>query len=122
MVRIHYRDDPGTTLGCENHEWTEGPSCVILYTADTCIFCPAAKATLEEMLDRCGMSKGFIREVDCDKEQVSDVSALPTIDICGQIIVGLPDEDSLRDALWMLRINPCYYENHPSVIPRPSEV
>ena len=51
------------------------------------------------MLDKCGMSKGFIREVDCDKEQVSDVSALPTIEICGQTIVGLPDEDSLRDAL-----------------------
>ena len=64
---------------------------------------------------------GSIREVDCDKEQVTSVSALPTIDICGQTIVGLPDEDRLRDALWMLRVNPCYYVNHASA-PRPAEV
>ena len=122
MVRIHDRDDPGRKLGCEIHHWTKGPSCIIFYTADSCIFCPAAKATLEMMLDRCGMSKGFIREVDCDREKVDDVHALPTIEICGQNIVGIPDEDSLREALWMLRINPCYYEKHPSVVPRPTEV
>ena len=121
MVRIHDRDDPGTTLGCEIHEWTKGPSCIILYTADTCIFCPAAKDSLKEMLVKCGLSKDFICEVDCDKEQVTSVSALPTIDICGQTIVGLPDEDRLRDALWMLRVNPCYYVNHASA-PRPAEV
>ncbi|TET07948.1 MAG: hypothetical protein E3J86_11675 [Candidatus Thorarchaeota archaeon] len=120
-MRIQDRDDPGRELGCEMHKWTDGPSCVILYTADSCIFCPAAKETLQAMLEKCGLTKGFIREVDCGLGSISNVSALPTIDICGKTIVGLPDEDDLRDALWMLRVNPCYYENHPSVIPRHTE-
>lgn len=65
---------------------------------------------LEERLKAHELSVDSIREVDCDTEYAGDVTALPTIQICGQTIVGLPEEDMLDQALWMLRVNPCFTE------------
>ncbi len=61
-----------------------------------------------ERLEAHELSMDLVHEVDCDTEDVGDVTALPTIQICGQTIVGLPEKDMLDQALWMLRVNPCF--------------
>jgi len=66
---------------------------------------------LEKKLQEHELPVESIHVVDCDREEVSDVTALPTIHICGQAISGLPEEDMLDQALWMLRINHCFYRN-----------
>lgn len=54
---------------------------------------------LEERLKAHELSVDSIHEVDCGSEEVGDITALPTIQICGQSIVGLPEEDMLNQAL-----------------------
>jgi hypothetical protein len=66
---------------------------------------------LEEMLQVHELPVESIREVDCDREDMKDVQAIPTIQICGQTIVGLPEDDMLEQALWLLRVNTCFIEN-----------
>ncbi len=110
MVRIRNRDHPGRPLGCDQFSLKDGPACVLFFTNSDCVFCPAARKMLEERLEAHELSVDSIREVDCDIENVSDVTALPTIQICGQNIVGIPDEDMLDQALWLLRVNPCFHE------------
>ncbi len=63
---------------------------------------------LEEQLKAHELPFDSIREVDCDTEEVRNVTALPTIQFCKQTIVGLLEEDMLDRALWMLRVNPCF--------------
>ncbi len=109
MVRIKEGQHPDRELGCEYAKWMDGPACIRFYTNSHCIFCPAAREMLEENLRAHELSVDSIHEVNCDTEGVSEVTALPTIQICGQTIVGLPEEDMLNQALWMLRSSPCFY-------------
>ena len=111
MVRIQEGEHPGRPLGCDQFSLKDGPACVLLYTNSNCIFGPAARKMLEEQLRTHELPADSICEVDCDKEDVRDITVLPTIQICGQTIVGLPEEDVLDQALWLLRVNPCFYES-----------
>ena len=108
MVRIKQQEHPGRPLGCDQFSLKDGPACILFYTNSHCIFCPAARELLEESLKAHELSVDSIREVDCDIEDAGDVTALPTIQICGQTIVGLPEEDILDQALWKLRVQPCF--------------
>ena len=110
MVRIQQHAHPGRELGCKQFQWKDGPACILLYTNSDCIFCPGARELLEERLQAHELSVDSTREVDCDTEDVREVTALPTIQICGQTIVGLPEEDKLDQALWMLGVNPCFID------------
>ena len=65
---------------------------------------------LEERLEAHELPVDSICEVDCDTEDVREITTLPTIKICGQIIIGLPEEDTLDQALWKLRVNPCFID------------
>ena len=110
-MRIREGEYPSRPLGCDQFSLKDGPACVLFYTNSHCIFCPAARKILEERLEAHELPVDTIREVDCDTEDVGDITALPTIQICGQTIIGLPEEDMLDQALWKLRVNPCYYKN-----------
>ena len=110
MVRIREGQQSGRPLGCDQFNLKDGSACVLLYTNSDCIFCPAARKILEERLEVHELPVDSIREVDCDTEDVRDITALPTIQICGQTIVGLPEEDMVDQALWILRVNPCFYQ------------
>jgi len=109
MVKIKQMEHPGRPLGCEQFSLKDGPACVLFFTNSDCIFCPAARKMLEERLSAHELSINSIREVDCDKEDVREITTLPTIQICGHTIVGLPEEDMLDQALWMLRSSSCFY-------------
>ncbi len=108
MVRIKQREHPGRPLGCDQFSLKDGVVCVLFYTNSDCIFCPAARKMLEERLKAHELPVDSIREVDCDTEDVSNITALPTIQICKQTIVGLPSDDLLDQALWRLRVKPCF--------------
>ncbi len=110
MVRIKEGQHPGRDLGCDQFSLKDGPACIRFYTNSHCIFCPAARELLEDMLRVHELSVESIHEVDCGTEEVRDITALPTIQICGQTIVGLPEEIMLDQALWILRVNPCFYQ------------
>ena len=110
MVRIKEGQHPGRELGCDQFSLKDGPACVLFYTNSKCIFCPTAKVLLEERLRAHYLLLDSIHEVDCDKDGPAlDVTALPTIDICGKRIVGIPEEDRLDIALWKLRVTPCFH-------------
>jgi len=108
MVRIREGEHPGTQLGCEYAHWLEGPACIRFYTNYQCIFCPAAREMLEELMREHELSVELIHEIDCDRERAMDVKSLPTIKICGHTIEGVPSEDVLEQALWKLRVNHCF--------------
>lgn len=110
MVKIQQGEHPRRPLGCDRFSLKDGPVCVLFFTNSHCIFCPAARKMLEEQLEVHELPVDSIREVDCDTADVSDITAIPTIQICGQTIVGLPEEDILDQALWMLRANSCCQE------------
>ena len=110
MVRVKEGQHPGRPLGCEYAKWIDGPACIRFYTNSHCIFCPAAREMLEDMLKVHELSVDSIHKVVCGIEDVGEVTALPTIEICEQTIVGIPEEDMLDQALWMLRVNPCFHE------------
>ncbi|MFW9844546.1 MAG: glutaredoxin family protein [Candidatus Thorarchaeota archaeon] len=111
MVMSKHRKHSGSPLGCERFNLRDGTTCVLIYTNSHCVFCPAARQMLEERLKIHELPVDSIHEVDCDLEDVSDITALPTIQVCGIVLTGLPEEDMLDRALWLLRLNPCYFEN-----------
>ncbi len=110
MVRDREKYPSSRQSGCRH----KLPTCILIYATSQCIFCPAAKEIVEGVLEVHGLPVDTIRKVDCDTEDVRDITALPTIQICEQIIIGLPEEDTLDRALWKLRVNPCFYENSES--------
>ncbi len=63
------------------------------------------------MVKEHGLPVNSIQEIDCDSEIAREVTSVPTIQICEQTIVGLPEEDTLDRALWKLRVNQCFHEN-----------
>jgi hypothetical protein len=108
MVRIQEGEHPGTPLCCPHAHWLEGSACIRFYTNEQCIFCPAAREMLEEVLKEHDLSAELIHEIDCDRNRVKNVNGLPTIRICDQTIEGIPTDDMLEQAIWRLRIHPCF--------------
>ncbi|MBY8998962.1 MAG: hypothetical protein KGD60_14640, partial [Candidatus Thorarchaeota archaeon] len=79
-------------------------SCIIMYTSEFCVFCDAAAEILTEALTNFGISKTVIREVDVEAEdecgcRTDDVTMLPTIKVCDQHLTGLPEEQTMKDAV-----------------------
>lgn len=90
-------------------------SCIILYTSEFCVFCEAAEEILIEALMNFGVSKTAIREVDVETEdecgcRTDDVTMLPTIKVCDQFLTGLPEEQSMRDAVMQAIMKDCFCE------------
>jgi hypothetical protein len=90
-------------------------SCIILYTSEFCVFCGAAEEILIEALTNFGVSKTVIRQVDVETEdecgcRTDDVTVLPTIKVCDKHITGLPEEQSMRDAVMQAIMKDCFCE------------
>ena len=77
MVRIKEGEHPGRELGCEYAKWMDCPACIRFYTNSHCIFCPAAREMLEEILREHELTVELIHEIDCDLEDTGDASLLP---------------------------------------------
>jgi hypothetical protein len=90
-------------------------SCIIVYTSEFCVFCDAAEEILIEALTSFGVSKSAIREVDVESEddcgcRTDDVTMLPTIKVCDQHLLGLPEEQSMHDAVMLAIMKECFCE------------
>ncbi len=86
--------------------------CVTFYSGESCFFCKPTKGMLRDMLSQFDVSFSCVSEIDVDKvdriTESENIFVLPTIKICGQTIVGLPDEGTLRDALVVALMNDCF--------------
>ncbi|TET11822.1 MAG: hypothetical protein E3J86_01790 [Candidatus Thorarchaeota archaeon] len=90
-------------------------SCIVLYTSKYCVFCDAAEEILGEALSNFGVPKTAIREVDVETEEecgcrTDDVTMLPTIKVCDKQLTGLPEEQSMRDAVMQAIMKDCFCE------------
>ncbi|MHA1949438.1 MAG: glutaredoxin family protein [Candidatus Thorarchaeota archaeon] len=90
-------------------------SCITVYTSEFCVFCDAAEEILMEALTNFGVSKTAFREVDVETEpecgcRTDDVTMLPTIKVCDQHILGLPEEQSMKDAVMQAVMKDCFCE------------
>lgn len=86
-----------------------------MYTSEFCVFCDAAEEILVEALTDFGVSKAAIREVDVDDAdacgcRTDDVTMLPTIKVCNQHLTGLPEEQSMKDAVMQAIMKDCFCE------------
>ncbi|MFW9962772.1 MAG: glutaredoxin family protein [Candidatus Sifarchaeia archaeon] len=90
-------------------------SCIIVYTSEFCVFCEAAEEILIEALTNFGVPITAIREVDVETEsecgcRTDDVTMLPTIKVCDQHITGIPEEQSMKDAVMQAIMKECFCE------------
>ena len=91
--------------------------CIVLYKGEACIFCDAALETLNSIVEEFGLPHNSVCALDAD-EFCDDLSpgypgpmGLPTIRVCREILVGLPDPDSARGAIMHAALRECFLEN-----------
>ena len=86
--------------------------CVVFYKGSHCAFCAPANEILRDALRQFGISEEVIHEVDVgtNDEIARDegIVALPTIEICSECLVGLPQEGSIRDAMVKALMQECF--------------
>lgn len=89
-------------------------SCIIFYKGDHCMFCEPTNEVLKESLLQFGLSESSVFKIDVGEyENVArdaGVVGLPTIKICDEVLIGLPDEGSIRDALVNAMMRDCFCE------------
>ena len=90
-------------------------SCIIMYTSEFCVFCDAAEEILVDALTNFGVSRTAIREVDVESAdecgcRTDDVTMLPTIKVCDKHLTGLPEAQSMQDAVMQAIMKECFCE------------
>ncbi|MGQ4912647.1 MAG: hypothetical protein ACP6KW_10800 [Candidatus Thorarchaeota archaeon] len=90
-------------------------SCVILYKGDFCLFCDAASEILANSLQEYGVSESALMEVDVDDAEAcgcntDGITMLPTIKICDVKLTGLPEQQSVNDAVIRAIMKDCFVE------------
>ena len=90
--------------------------CIILYKGDECIFCEAALETLSSIVSEFGLPASVVSALDAT-QCCDDLSpgypgpmGLPTIRICQEVLVGLPDPDTARGAVMHAALRSCFLE------------
>ncbi len=89
--------------------------CIIFYKGEVCIFCDAATEMLADTLIGFGVSDSAICEIDVDSDEecgcgTEDIAMLPTIRICDMKLTGMPDEQSMNDAIMRAIMKDCFCE------------
>ena len=90
-------------------------SCVILFKGEFCLFCDAASEMLANSLQEFGIPASALREVDVDSAEAcgcstDNITMLPTIKICDVKITGLPEQQSVNDAVIRAIMKDCFVE------------
>ena len=87
-------------------------SCIVFYKGNHCAFCVPAEEILKDALRQFGVSEAAIHEVDIgvndEIAREEGIVALPTIEICNECLVGLPQEGSVRDAMVKALMQDCF--------------
>jgi hypothetical protein len=88
--------------------------CVVFYKGEHCMFCKPASEMLKESLEQFGLTENSVCEIDIgeheDLAREAGIVGLPTIEICNEVIMGLPDEGSIRDAIVNAVMRECFCE------------
>jgi hypothetical protein len=90
-------------------------SCVILYSSEHCLLCEAALEVLYEVMSDFGLPKEAVRVVDVMSKEgdgcgLPTPARLPAIQICDEMISGLPDPDVARGAVMQTILRSCFHE------------
>ncbi|MFX1263306.1 MAG: hypothetical protein ACFFAZ_14590 [Promethearchaeota archaeon] len=89
--------------------------CITLYTGDGCFFCDTAWEILKEVVSDFSLPYEAISLVNADSVTPERLDfdgplGLPTIQICGEVIVGIPDVDHIRGAIMHAVLRQCFTE------------
>ena len=82
-----------------------------MFTSSDCFFCPAAREILTDVLNEFEVSEHIPCEIDPHQQDVSvssPIAMLPTIRICDRDIVGIPNEQDIRDSLLQAMSKYCF--------------
>ncbi len=86
--------------------------CIVFYKGSHCLFCIPANEILKDVLIQFGVSDNAIHEIDIGQDdeigREEGIVALPTIEICNECIVGLPEEGIVRDAMVKALMQECF--------------
>ncbi len=90
-------------------------ACIVLLKGANCIFCPAVRKLLREILTKYNVPLTAFREIDIDAEPMhrkmyEDIRELPTTEVCGTRLVGLVDETELETTLLQVIGMRCFHE------------
>jgi hypothetical protein len=91
-------------------------SCIVLYKGDGCVFCDAAWEILVSIVTEFNIPQDYIEKVDVGvlnetESRSFNRMGLPAIEICNEIIFGLPDVDMVRSAVASAILKGCFSEN-----------
>jgi hypothetical protein len=89
--------------------------CITLYTGAGCFFCDTAWKILKEVVSDFSLPYEAISLVNADdvnpeKLDLAGPLGLPTIQICEEVIVGIPDVDHIRGAIMHAVLRQCFTE------------
>ena len=100
-------------------------ACIELYTGENCLFCGTAEQTLKDVTEELQIPEEALCRIEIsttgNRAFDAPVMSIPTLRICDRTITGLPDEESLRDAIVRLLLHPCFKWSGASRAP-PDEV
>ncbi len=86
--------------------------CITFYKSHHCTFCDPVYALLNEKMEELQIPRYLLRSVNVDRPDADvdkeDLPMLPTIDICGEQLVGLASETQIHTALFKMLMRDCY--------------
>jgi hypothetical protein len=100
---------------CEQKQSCGKSSCIVLYKGDGCVFCDAAWEILDSIVREFNISSKYVEKVDVGVMAETEARpfnkmGLPAIEICHEIIFGLPDVDMVRSAIVNAILKGCFSE------------
>ncbi|MHA1905878.1 MAG: thioredoxin domain-containing protein [Candidatus Thorarchaeota archaeon] len=105
---VSLTSSPKTGVSCGKQ------GCVVFYKGEHCMFCKPANEILKEALAQFGLSEQSVFEIDIGEDESvareAGIVGIPTIKICNEVIMGLPDEGSIRDAIVSAVMRDCFCE------------
>jgi hypothetical protein len=98
---------------CEQQQICGKSNCIVLYRGDGCVFCDAAWEILESVVSEFNIPHDFIEKIDVSimnetESRSFNQMGLPAIEICNEIIFGLPDIDLVRSAVANAILKGCF--------------
>lgn len=98
---------------CEQQHPCGKSACIVMYKGEGCVFCDAAWKILASIVSEFNIPLDYIEKVDVSLMKESESSSfnqmgLPAIEICNEIIFGLPDVDIVRSAVVTAILKGCF--------------
>ena len=98
---------------CEQQQRCGKSACIVMYKGEHCVFCDAAWEILDSILSEFNIPSDFVEKIDISlmnetESQSFNKMGIPAIEICNEIIFGLPDVDMVRSAVVSAILKGCF--------------